>query len=108
MPVSPVSQQNPRGREGGQAGPGPGNVTQGGWRICLQDQCCKESTAEPRRRKTFTEAPGRGKTRRKHLVAGPRGLRHEITGRASGSGAGLWGNNGPHTLLVRTQIVITT
>lgn len=77
MPVSPVSQQNPRGREGGQAGPGPGNVTQGGWRICLQDQCCKESTAEPRRRKTFTEAPGRGKTGRKHLVAGPRGLRHD-------------------------------
>ena len=76
MPGSPVSQQNPQGGKDSRAGPGPGNVTQSGLRICPRDQCCKESTAEPRRRKTFTEAPGRGRTGREHWVAGPRGLRH--------------------------------
>ena len=35
MPGSPVSQRNPQGGEGGQAGPGPGNVNQGGWKyVC--------------------------------------------------------------------------
>lgn len=66
MPGSPDSQQNPQGGKDSQAGPGPDNVTQSGLRICPQDQCCKESMAEPRRRKTFTEAPGRGKTGREH------------------------------------------
>ena len=52
MPGSPDSQQNPQGGKDSQAGPGPDNVTQSGLRICPQDQCCKESMAEPRRRKT--------------------------------------------------------
>lgn len=60
-----VSQQNPQGRKDSQAGPGPGNVIQSGLRICPQDQCCKGVAAEPRRRKTFTEAQG-GQGGREH------------------------------------------